>query len=324
MLASQDPGTAQQPEVPVFNKLSNNTHIPTVGYGTWQIKERDECIMCVTKAVNVGYRLIDTATVYKNETFIREAVLELKNQSEINNKRYRYRDSNEDYEADSIFVTSKASPHQLGLDETYNAALVSIQNLGCKALDLYLLHWPGKANVPPSSPENREGRRMAWMACERLYREGHARAIGVSNFSATHLTQLERDGLRVHPMVNQIEHHPFYTDLDLPAHAQAHFTRLQAYASLGGGSGVSELMANPAVKLVAEETGRTEAQVLLRWAMQQGYMVLPRSRCPSRIASNFCLFDFSLSHQHVGLLNALTPTDSEKMKKFCWDPKPVV
>ncbi|XP_038643279.1 uncharacterized oxidoreductase YtbE-like [Scyliorhinus canicula] len=211
-----------------------------------------------------------------------------------------------------IFVTSKLAPGDHGADARAGC-LRSLAAMDCGYLDLYLVHWPGRQGWKSEDPRNPASRRRSWEAMETLYRDGRFRAIGVSNYTAGHLRALLAH-CQVRPAVLQVECHPHLVQSELLAFCSESGVHLQAYSSLGTG----RLLTEPKVKGLAERLGRTPAQVLLRWAVQQGIGVIPKSTHPERIALNARLFDFHLGDEDVELLSGL-----HSDTRYCWDPRPV-
>ncbi|CEM18750.1 unnamed protein product [Vitrella brassicaformis CCMP3155] len=288
--------------------------MPRVGFGTYRLQGH-ECEVAVEAALECGYRLIDTASIYKNEEHVKAAL-----------SRWRSRHGGE-----HVCITSKASPYEMGFDKTYAACLQSLRRLGVEQLDLYLLHWPGVAKRQHMDAVHRKARHESWKALECLCRDNKVRAIGVSNFNPSHLDALYEDGIGIPPAVNQVEFHPFCLRRDLlawlpprdktsgadaPAFAPL---VIQGYASLG--SGDSALLTHPAVLRVASECHRTPAQVLLRWSLQHGVPVIPRSAHTDRIRGNLQVYDFRLSEAQMGVLDGLQQSAS---RRFCWDSTTVL
>lgn len=296
-------------------RLRNGLELPRLGMGTWQLTDKDgdsTCETAVHAALEAGCRSFDTASIYKNEAAVGRALQTFGGEG-------------------AIFVTSKVSPYEMGYEKTLEACRNSLERLGRKHLDLYLIHWPALPKKPHGSPLHRRARHETWKAMEELYRRGVVHAIGVSNFTAMHLEQLIEDGIEVLPMVNQIEAHPLYQPKETIQFCQSHGIVIEAYSPLGGGSasnaakasdgkldGTRLLLTHPAVLQVAEETGKTAAQVLLRWALQQDFMIIPRSSKAARIRENLEIFDFHLDDQQM-----LKISELGEGQKFCWDPKGV-
>uniref|UniRef100_A0A7S4V201 NADP-dependent oxidoreductase domain-containing protein n=2 Tax=Alexandrium monilatum TaxID=311494 RepID=A0A7S4V201_9DINO len=222
----------------------------------------------------------------------------------------------------------------MGFDEAIAACEASLQRLGRKVLDVYLIHWPAIAKRKHASGEHRTARHRTWRALEALQRQGRVRTIGVSNFTAQHLEQLLEDGVDVVPSVNQLEAHPLYLPRDTVDFCERQGIAVQAYSPLGGGPGSNAaraaggtadgtrlLLGHPAVRAAALELGRTPAQVVLRWGLQRGFAVVPRSSNRERIAENASVFDFSLPPTDMAALDALRAESCAQ--KFCWDPSTV-
>ncbi|GAB2500251.1 aldo/keto reductase [Nocardiopsis aegyptia] len=256
--------------------LSNGLRIPQLGFGVWQVRD-DDVVDAVSTALETGYRSIDTAAAYGNEAGVGEAV------------------RRSGLERDDVFVTSKLANPDQGYDATLRALDASLQRLRMDRLDLYLIHWPLPARdlyVP------------TWKALERLYAEGRVRAIGVCNFQPAHLERVMEEG-GIAPMVNQIELHPLLTQADLRGFHAKHGIVTEAWSPLGQG----RLLDHPTVTAVAAEYERTPAQILLRWHIQLGNVVIPKSVTPERIRSNFEVFDFELAEADMDRVSGLN-TDS--------------
>lgn len=193
-------------------------------------------------------------------------------------------------------------------------ALHSLSELGMDYIDLYLIHWPGTQGLEVGDPRNPGNRAGSWAALEELHGGGKLKAIGVSNYTPAHMQQLLKS-CNTPPALLQVEFHPRLCQADLRRVCEEHGVCFQAYSSLGKG----ELVTHPVVVEVAESCGRTPAQVLLRWAVQQGVPVLPKSSRPARVLENIELFDFSLSAAAMGRLAAL----DDGGHKYCWDPTQV-
>ncbi len=256
--------------------LGNGLRIPQLGFGVWQVPP-DEVVPAVSTALDAGYRSIDTAAAYDNEEGVGEAL------------------RRSGLERGEVFVTTKLSNSDQGYDAALRAFDASLERLGLDVLDLYLIHWPlpGRDQYVPT-----------WKALERLYAEGRVRAIGVSNFQRSHLERVMEEG-GITPMVNQIELHPLLTQETMRAFNAEHGIVTEAWSPLGHG----KLLNHPAVVAIAEDHERTPAQVLLRWHLQLGNVVIPKSVTPERIRSNFQVFEFELSGEEVDRVSRLN-TDS--------------
>lgn len=278
--------------------LHNGVELPAVGLGTFRAGGA-EARAAVSCALQLGIRHIDTASIYKNEAPLREAL------------------SSTGLPRSEVFVTSKLSPYEMGRVRAEAAVEGILQRLGTDYVDLLLVHWPGAAKTPPASPENARLRLDTWRVLEEAYGRGRCRAIGVSNFEERHVEELLRVA-EVKPMVNQFEVHPRRQRRELRRLCTQHGIAVVAYASLGCG----DLLAHPAVGAVAAEVGRSPAQVLLRWALQSGCAVIPKSVQPKRLAEwgegDLLGADWGLGPQHMAALEAM-----EDGHKYCWDPSPV-
>jgi 2,5-diketo-D-gluconate reductase A len=253
--------------------LNNGVAIPQLGFGVFQVAPADTKRVTLD-ALEVGYRHIDTAEMYRNEAEVGQAV----------------RASSID-RAD-IFVTSKLNNPFHQPDQVQRAFSGTLDALDIGYVDLFLIHWP----LPTIGIDYLD----TWKAMEGLLDDGRVRAIGVSNFQIAHLQRLI-DGASVVPAVNQIELHPYLTQEDLRAFHRAHGIATEAWSPIARG----RVLADPVVTAIASQTGRTPAQVVLRWQLQRGEIVFPKSITRSRIVENFALFDFTLSDEQMVSITAL-------------------
>ncbi len=260
-------------------RLNNGVEIPQVGFGVFLIPET-ETKTAVATALSAGYRHIDTAKLYQNEAEVGEAIAE------------------SDLPRDEIFVTTKVWNSEQGYDPAIASFEASLDRLGLEVLDLLLIHWP----VP-----DLDRYVETWHAFEKLYADGRVRAIGVSNFHVPHLQRLLDEGSVV-PAVNQIELHPQLPQDELRQFHAEHGIVTEAWSPLARGGAV---LSDPTVVAIADRVGKSPAQVVLRWSLQLGNVVLPRSVTPSRIAENLELFDFSLTEQDMSALAGLS--DGERI-----------
>ncbi|WP_369218037.1 aldo/keto reductase [Streptomyces flavofungini] len=258
-------------DVPALT-LNNAVRIPQLGFGTYKIPP-EETRETTLAALETGYRHIDTAAMYGNEKEVGQAV----------------RDSGLD-RAD-VFVTSKLNNDAHAHDDALRAFDRTMDELGLDHLDLYLIHWPlpGKGDFVET-----------WQAMEEIYRSGRAKAIGVSNFQPHHLRRLLEGG-DVVPAVNQIEVHPYLTQDDVRAFGAEHDIATEAWSPIARG----KVLDDPVIKRIAERHGKTPAQVTLRWHLQRGDIVFPKSGTRKRIEENFDLFDFELGTGDMGEISAL-------------------
>ncbi|MEU3571978.1 aldo/keto reductase [Kitasatospora sp. NPDC036755] len=258
------------PSVPTV-KLNNGVEIPQLGFGVFQVPD-DETTAAVASALEAGYRSIDTAAIYGNETGVGRALAA---------SGVARRD---------LFVTTKLWNADQGYDATLRAFDASLAKLGLDYADLYLIHWPTPA---------RDLYLDSWRAIERLAEEGRIRAAGVSNFQPAHLQRLLNNSPLV-PAVNQVELHPGLQQAELRAFHAEHGIATEAWSPLAQGA----VLSDPAITAIAERTGKSPAQVVLRWHLQLGNIVIPKSVTPARIRQNLDVFDFELTEQDMAAIAA--------------------
>lgn len=253
-------------------QLNNGVAIPQLGFGVYQVADT-ETEAIVTAALAAGYRHIDTAQLYRNEAGVGAAV----NGSGI--------------PRDEIFVTTKIWNSDHGHDETLASFEGSIDRLGLDIVDLLLIHWPVPAQDRYVD---------TWRAFEHLLAGGRVRAIGVSNFQPVHLQRL-LDETAVVPAINQVELHPRLPQAELRAFDAEHGIATEAWGPLGKG----KLIDDPVLAGIAREVGRSTAQVMIRWHLQLGNVVIPKSATPARIIENFAVFDFELDADAMAAIAGL-------------------
>lgn len=246
--------------------------IPQVGLGVWQTPN-DTAVTAVKAALSTGYRHVDTAAIYENEEGVGEGI------------------HTSGVARSEIFLTTKLWNTDQGHDTTLKAFEASLKRLGTDYVDLYLIHWPAP---------KRDQYVDTWKAFIRLQKEGRARSIGVSNFYPEHLQRLI-DETGVTPVINQIELHPDFPQKDARAYHEKHRIITQSWSPLGQGT----LLENPVVAKVAAKHARTPAQVITRWHIDNGLVVIPKSVTPSRIAENFEVFDFKLDDEDMQIFASL-------------------
>ncbi|MCW2779507.1 MAG: 2,5-didehydrogluconate reductase [Frankiales bacterium] len=250
--------------------LNGGTSIPQLGFGVFQIPP-DQTAQAVRTALDVGYRHVDTAQMYQNEAGVGEALAG----------------------RDDVFVTSKLNNGFHRPDDARRAFDETLTRLGRDSIDLFLIHWP--------LPTLYDGDYVStWRTLTEFLADGRAKAVGVSNFTAAHLERLAAE-TDVVPAVNQIEVHPYFANDALRAYGQEHGIVTEAWSPIAQGA----VLDDPVVVEVAQAVGRTPAQAVLRWHVQRGDVVFPKSTTPARIEENFGLFDFTLDDAQMAALTAL-------------------
>jgi 2,5-diketo-D-gluconate reductase A len=253
--------------------LNNGVEIPQLGFGVYQVKP-EETAQAVQTALEVGYRHIDTAEMYGNEKGVGEGI------------------RNAGIPREEVFVTSKLNNGFHAHDDALKAFDGTLEALGSDYVDLFLIHWP----LPGIDVDYVE----TWKAMEEIYASGRAKAIGVSNFNAHHLRKLHGE-TEVIPAVNQIEVHPYLAQDELRAFNAQHQIATEAWSPIAQG----KVLDDPAILRVAERYGKTASQVTLRWHVQRGDIVFPKSVTRSRVEENFGIFDFELSEDDLREITAL-------------------
>ena len=254
--------------------LNDGNSIPQLGFGVFQI-EPDQTAAAVRAALEVGYRHIDTAEMYGNEKEVGQGI----------------RDAGLD--RGEVFITSKLNNGFHRPDDARKAFEATLSALGSDYVDLFLIHWP--------LPTLYDGDFLStWKTLEEFAADGRARSIGVSNFQPAHLDRLA-DGSQTVPAVNQIEVHPYFTNEDVRSYGTAHNIATEAWSPIAQG----KVLDDEFITGIAKALGKTPAQVVLRWHIQRGDIVFPKSVSADRVRSNFELFDFELSDQHVASISAL-------------------
>jgi 2,5-diketo-D-gluconate reductase A len=260
----------QVPNLP----LNSGQTIPQLGFGVFQI-DPAETAEAVGRALEVGYRHIDTAEMYRNEKGVGEAV------------RASGLDRGE------VFITSKLSNAAHRPDDARRAFDNTLEALGLDYVDLFLVHWP--------LPMLYDGDFVStWKTMEEFYRDGRSRSIGVSNFQVPHLRQLAQE-TEVVPAVNQIEVHPYFGNEEVRAYGAEHSILTEAWSPIAQGG----VLKDPTITQIAERVGKTAAQVTLRWHIERGDIIFPKSTTPPRVQENFELFDFELTDDDMTAITAL-------------------
>ena len=277
---------ASVPTIP----LNNGVEIPQLGFGVFQIKPEDT-VKATTSALEIGYRHIDTAQMYGNEREVGLAVRE------------------SGIPRDEVFVTSKLNNNRLERDDILRSFDQSLADLGFEQLDLFLIHWPLPAVADYIA---------RWKVMEEIYASGRVRAIGVSNFQPHHLSNLFGHS-EVRPAVNQVEAHPFLTQDELRAFDAEHQIVTEAWAPIARG----RVNDQPVIAEIAKQAGKTPAQVTLRWHIQRGDVVFPKSVTRSRVEENFDIFDFELDEAAMAAISGLNRNErtGPNPDEFTWIPK---
>ncbi|MEI7487384.1 MAG: aldo/keto reductase [Chryseobacterium sp.] len=263
--------------------LNNGVDIPALGFGVWQIDDQKVCEDTVIKAIQTGYRMIDTASIYQNEIGVGNAI------------------KNSGVNRDELFITSKLWVQDTTYDKAKSAFQRTLDRLQLDYLDMYLIHWPYSDFTG------------AWKALEELYKEGKIKAIGVCNFTVEKLEELKANS-SILPVVNQIELHPIFQQKELQVYNRENNIVTQPWSPLGNGN--AELLNNESLKVIAEKYNKTVAQVILRWHLQEGFCAIPKSVTPSRIEENFNVFDFELTEDEMNTVRSL-----DTNKRIFFDPK---
>lgn len=251
--------------------LHNGVKMPWVGLGVWRVNEGEEVVQSVKWAIEAGYRSIDTAAVYKNEEGVGKAIKET------------------GVPREELFITTKVWNDDQGYESTLSAFEESLKKLDLDYVDLYLIHWPVKGKY-----------KETWRALEKLYKDGRVKAIGVSNFHIHHLKDLMEDA-EIVPMVNQVETHPRLSQKELLQFCKENNIQMEAWSPLMQG----ELLGDPTLVEIANKYNKTPAQVILRWDLQNGVVVIPKSVKEHRIKENADLFDFELSREDMKKIDGL-------------------
>jgi len=253
--------------------LNNGVKMPQLGFGVWQVEDQ-KATVAVKKALEVGYRLIDTAMIYGNEAGVGRAVKE------------------SGIPREDLFITTKVWNADHGYEKTLKAYDESLSRLGLDYVDLYLIHWP-----TPKYDQYID----TYKALEKLYHDGRVRAIGVCNFEKEHLERLLKE-CDVVPVLNQIECHPYLQQNELKAFCAEHNIFVEAWSPLEQGG---EVLKDEVIVKIAESHGKTPAQVVLRWHLQNNTIAIPKSVTPSRIEENFHVFDFELTSEEMAAIGKL-------------------
>ncbi|KMK76198.1 aldo/keto reductase [Alkalihalobacillus pseudalcaliphilus] len=258
-------------------QLNNNVLMPQLGFGVFKVGNA-EAEKAVSEALRIGYRSIDTATVYGNESGVGQAI------------------SKSGIEREQLFITTKVWNSDQGYENTLAAFNQSLDKLKLDYVDLYLIHWP-----TPKYDLYIE----TYKALEKLYQEGRIRAIGVSNFEVEHLERIINE-CSITPAVNQVECHPYFTQKELKSFCSEKTIAFEAWSPLQRGR---ELLQDPALYEIASVKKKTVAQIVLRWHLQENSIVIPKSVTPARILENLQVFDFELSPEEMNIIDQLNKNE---------------
>lgn len=254
----------------MYKILANGVKMPSIGFGTYKLIDKVETVNCIKEAIKIGYRQIDTAYFYKNEDTVGRGIKESGIQRE------------------EIFLVSKLWNDEHGYENVMKAFNRSLKNLGVDYLDLYLIHWPNKLNSD------------TWRAFEELYMQGKVKAIGVCNFKQGHLEELKKTA-KIMPMVNQIEIHPGRSQKDMVKYCKENNIQLVAWGPIMRG----KIVEIPLLNELAKKYNKNEAQITLKWHIQNGIIPIPKSSNIERIKANFNIFDFQISNEDIEKIDLL-------------------
>ena len=261
--------------------LNNSAKIPQVGLGTWMMKDQKECKQAVEWAIDAGYRHFDTAQIYENEEFVGEAL------------------KNCNVPRKDLFITTKIWNDNQWWDDLIPSLDESLKKLQTDYVDLLLLHFPVT-----------ETRGPAWRKMEEVFKSGKAKSIGVSNYTIKHLEEL-LEQCEVKPVVNQVELHVFLQQPELVEYCQKKGIAVEAYSPLVHGHGLND----PVLQVIGKKHDKSVAQIMLRWCVQQDWIILPKSVHNERITENIDVFNFKLDEDDLSKIKEL-----EKNFRTCWDP----
>ncbi|PTI73774.1 aldo/keto reductase [Staphylococcus succinus] len=255
----------------------NGNEMPIVGLGTFRVENSDQCKAAVKHAIESGYRHIDTAMIYDNEEKVGEGIAEALATTGLDRS--------------DLFITSKLWLADYGRNNVATAYETSLKKLGLDYLDLYLMHWPGTDEALMID---------TWQGMEDLYKEDRVKNIGVSNFNVEHFEALLAQ-VSIKPVINQVEFHPYLLQASLRRYLEVQNIHAESWSPLMN----AQILDDETVKAVATETGKSPAQVIIRWNIEHGVVVIPKSVTPSRIEENLDVFDFTLTTEQIEQLDHL-------------------
>lgn len=265
-----------------IRQLSNGVKIPIIGFGTYKLQnENDEACNIVKEAINAGYRSIDTASFYNNEEGVGKGIRE------------------SGVAREELFVTTKGWIDDDGYENTIKAFNKSLEKLGLDYIDLYLVHWP---------TENIE---ETWRAIEHLYKEKKVRAIGICNCTVKKLEEIIGFSV-INPMVNQVEIHPNHSQKELLKVCKRHNIAVQAWSPIMRG----QLLSNFIIKNLAQKYNKSEAQIILRWHLQNNTIAMPKTSNPRRIKENIDIFDFEIEKEDMGKIDSINKNERMRPQRY--------
>lgn len=259
--------------------LANGVKIPQIGMGTWQINDKDILQELIKEAHELGYSLLDTAAAYSNEMVIGKAWTQL------------------GIKREGLFLSDKVWNSNRGFEAVQSACRKSLKKLKTDYLDLYPIHWPAS---PKLYDDWKILNAETWRGMEQLYQEGLVRAIGVCNFKSHHLDALSKTA-QVMPMINQVEFHPGMPQQDLISYCRERGICVEASSPLGNGA----VLANVQLKELAKVKDKTVAQICLRYGVEKGLVILPKTTSPSRLRENLAVYDWELSDEEIRMIDAI-------------------
>ncbi|KAG2392962.1 hypothetical protein C9374_009539 [Naegleria lovaniensis] len=298
-------------------ELHNGVKMPIIGLGTWEVNQSPQCEQCIFNAIEIGYRHIDTACIYRNEKLIGQVLKQCIFESP--QKQHSENTHHSKLNREDLFITSKLPPTRVQSEDIIRETfMTSLEELQLSYLDCYLIHWPGTSKLKVTSDQNRLNRIATWRVLEKLYREGKTRSIGVSNFTYQHMIELlediqsREDGIIPH--VNQIEYHPllYKTHAQLEDLCKQHSIIIQAYSPLAHG------------ELMQGKYGQVTSRECLQWILQRGHVILPRSIKRNHLEENFkAVTDWASNiiedQSRLKRLDQLV----ENEVRICWNPETI-
>lgn len=278
-----------------YQELHNKLKIPQIGFGTWQITDKEVMQNVIKSAFETGYRLFDTAAAYTNERILGKAI------------------ENLNIDRKEIFISDKVWNTYRGRDKVIEACQSSIKKLKTDYIDLYLIHWPASMKLYDNWEEINAS---TWQGMEEVYKMGLVKAIGVCNFKKHHLEALKKTA-QIMPMVNQFEYHPGIEQDELINYCKENGIVLEASSPLGNG----QILQNQILSDIAAKYNKTSAQVCLRWALQKGFIVIPKTINEKRVKENYNVFDFELLNDEMEQINKIPycggiGIDSDEVTEF--------